>query len=82
MKAINAENEYMIGITADFEEPVRKRISGRDLLKMKITIPNKPGSALWMCSQMKQQKGVILRHPFNGERRMEYLFKTSPVILQ
>ena len=46
LKAIDPHAEYEISAAVDFVAPPARRTSGKELEKLSITIPEKPGSAL------------------------------------
>ncbi len=51
LKGIDPNAEYRAGISYNFEEPERKKISGADLIRLGITIRKKPGSAILLYSR-------------------------------
>lgn len=50
LQAIEPEAHYEVGLTDTFDDPPRKAMSGADLSRIKITIPEAPGSILLLYS--------------------------------
>lgn len=46
LKGIDPDARYEVSMAAGYEEPPRRRMSGRELSRMTVTIPQMPGSML------------------------------------
>ncbi len=46
LKGIDPQAKYKVSMTSEFGNPDPKRMNGKELVKIKITIPEKPGSIL------------------------------------
>jgi hypothetical protein len=46
LKRIDPDARYDVSLAAGYDEPPRRRMTGRELARMTVTIPEMPGSML------------------------------------